>query len=137
MTIARNIEAESSNWSSQTAGTGFIYNGRSNETTLGCVGDGDGSWGEPTGTDCTEKRADGKPRNVLTLSSKQEIYDFAGNVWEHVNGGNTLDGINSATMKGNACGAQLDDNWNSFTNNTTTDTIRQCNFTNGYTYASI
>jgi hypothetical protein len=58
-------------------------------------------------------------------------------MWEHVNGANTLDGSNYTTMNGNACGTQTTNDWNSFTNNPTTDGVRQCNFSNGYTYANV
>lgn len=56
-----------------------------------------------------------------------------------MNGENSINptGTGYANQAGNVCGAQTDNNWNSFTYNAITDTIRQCNFTNGYTYATI
>ncbi|MFA5917156.1 MAG: type II secretion system protein [Candidatus Gracilibacteria bacterium] len=105
MTIARDIEQESNNWSGNSVGSGFIYNGRSNNTTMGCDGyANDLSWAEPTGTDCTQKRNDGKSRNILILSNGEEIRDLSGNVWEYVNGANSLDGTNYAINQGSICG---------------------------------
>ena len=36
MTIARNIEANPTNWSNGITGSGYISNGVSNDATLGC-----------------------------------------------------------------------------------------------------
>jgi hypothetical protein len=100
MTIARNIEATQSNWSWNAVGNWFIYNGRSDDTTMWCVWSGWISdilgWtrAEQTWTECSEKRNDWKSRNILILSNWEEIWDLSGNVWEHVNKANTIDWTN-------------------------------------------
>ena len=89
MAIVRNIEMQDANWSSWSVGSWYIRNWRSENTTLWCDWNADGSRAEPTGTACSEKQADvTTSRNVLTLSNWQKIWDFVGNVWEHVDRGN-------------------------------------------------
>lgn len=84
MTIARDIEATSSNWSSSVIGTGHIPRGHSDNDGTGPLdvsnaldhydGTGNNS-GEAPGSGWEQKR-------VHTLSNGSEIWDFAGNVWE-------------------------------------------------------
>ncbi len=88
MTIARNIELNPSNWSSGKIGSGNIRNGYSENSILWCI-ESD-NYAEPAGTPCNEKRIDGLPRNVLILTNWQKIWDFAWNVWEHVNKTNDI-----------------------------------------------
>jgi hypothetical protein len=85
MTIARNIEA--------TAGGATLYNGVSSDITLGCDATGGNtelrSYATKTGPgdqSCNTKRSH-------SLSNGQMIWDLSGNVWEHVNKGNTTTGI--------------------------------------------
>ncbi|NDK09106.1 hypothetical protein EOM39_07775, partial [Candidatus Gracilibacteria bacterium] len=83
-------------------------------------------WGSTKQSDCDSKRQ-------LQLSNGEIIWDLAGNVWEHVNGANTLNsmGTDFATMQGNACGGN---NWYSFAG---TDGAAggTCSFVSPYTYA--
>ncbi len=94
MTVARDIETTQNNWSGNAVGSWFIYNGRSNDTTMWCAWYTDSTWAEPTWTECTEKRNDWKSRNILILSNWEEIVDLAGNVREYVNKANTIDWTN-------------------------------------------
>ena len=76
MTIARNIEQQGSNWTSGTVGTGYLFNGNSGDATRGYRA-------FPDRYDADK----GTNRNVRAkhiLSNNNAIYDFSGNVWEHV-----------------------------------------------------
>ncbi len=90
MTIARNIEANSKNWSTWKIGEWYIYNGVSG-TSLGC----NITWwnNEPRsfGTKTGAWNSICNPLRQLHLSNGQIIWDFAGNIWEFVNKANTLD----------------------------------------------
>jgi len=72
MTIARNVEQVDQNWTTGIKGSGCLFIGNSGETICGYDG----------------KDPDyGSIRNLrakLVLSNNQEIYDFSGNVNEHV-----------------------------------------------------
>ena len=99
MTIARNIEAEWKNWSSWTVWGWYIWNWNTKDTvpTMWCD---DSTWSKAnwtktwswadtinlswTRTTCDEKRQ-------LILSNNEIIWDFSGNMREHVNKANTLD----------------------------------------------
>jgi hypothetical protein len=59
---------------------------------------------------------------------------MAGNIWSHVNKGNTIDGslFNDAnSWKSDACSGVS--NWASFYNN---DGVSACTYSNGYAYAN-
>ncbi|MDD5770056.1 MAG: hypothetical protein PHE25_03745, partial [Candidatus Gracilibacteria bacterium] len=104
MTIARNIEIIGSNWSGGAVGNGKIYNGISNDLTAGCDGNPDGEWGVPsTNLSCS--------RRILTLSNGNQIWDFAGNVWEHVNKANTIDGSNNSLGQTIVAGCSTPTGW--------------------------
>jgi len=153
MTIARNIEANVDNWSRGTAGTGGIYRGITGEgntaVSLWCqtaVSTGSGTrtyvsraWSTDTTKWWSSKWADCDSKRQHKLSNGEVIWDLAGNVREHVNGRNTMNTDNIGTMNANACGTSWTAGWNwySFTNNTTTDNVTQCDFTNGYSYKNI
>jgi hypothetical protein len=74
MTIARDAAIQSSNWTSnpQVVGTGYLFNGNSADVTRGYDGL------DP------DKGANRNIRAILNLSNGSKIYDFSGNVWEHV-----------------------------------------------------
>ena len=76
MTIARNIDQQDSNWTSNSKGTGYLFNGNSGDATRGYKAFAD------------RYDADkGLNRNIRAshiLSNGSIIYDFSGNVWEHV-----------------------------------------------------
>lgn len=103
MTIARNIESQQVNWSSGSIGNWFIYNWVSEDITKWCDGNSSNSptstsratttwWGDNINLSST--RASCSDRRQLMLSNWEIIWDFAGNVWEHVNKANTLDWSN-------------------------------------------
>jgi len=73
MTIARNAEQVKENWSGSSVGSGCLFRGN--------VGSND-SCGY-NGAD-PEKGLNRNPKAKLILSNKEEIWDIAGNVWEHV-----------------------------------------------------
>jgi prepilin-type N-terminal cleavage/methylation domain-containing protein len=73
MTIAKNAEGVDSNWSSGSKGTGCFFRGN-NGTADACGYNGS----DP------EKGINRNSKAKLTLSNGEEIWDIAGNVWEHV-----------------------------------------------------
>jgi len=73
MTIARNAEQQPQNWSGGSVGSGCLFRGN--------VGYND-SCGY-NGAD-PEKGINRNPKAKFILSNGQEIWDLAGNVWEHV-----------------------------------------------------
>lgn len=116
MTIARNIEASSDNWSIKSAWKGILYNWVSWDMTLWCnvtwwntetrtYGTKTWPWIDNT---CNLKRK-------FMLSNWQEIYDFAWNVSEFVNKANTIDWINfnqwQTTVSWSTSWVDYDDDW--------------------------
>lgn len=108
MTMARNAESVGSNWSSGTVGNGYMYSGHndqapylalaaSTDDNQGYINTGDTATTSDGGyanySSDVEQAYKGQKR-TLTLSNGQVIWDLAGNVWEHVNKANTLDGSN-------------------------------------------
>ncbi len=90
MTIARNIEFESENWSSGIAWTWFVHNWNTNSSDYGCqdrspnASHGATTW-PTTNTACNAMRK-------RKLSNSSYIWDLSWNVREHVNKANTKDG---------------------------------------------
>lgn len=82
-TIARNIEAVASNWSSGTVGNGSINSGHSdgtpNNTLAASATDSDACSG--TGETCSDTVWD-LQRRTFKLSTNDVIWDFAGNAWQ-------------------------------------------------------
>ena len=72
MTIERNIDQQPSNWTSGVVGTGYLFNGNSSDISRGYNGDN------------PEKGVYRNIRASHRLSNGSIIYDFSGNVWEHV-----------------------------------------------------
>ncbi len=150
MTIARSAESVGSNWSSGIVGSGYIYSGHNDESPYGTLvasvddtqgyintGDkastSDGSYGNYSSD--IEQAYKGQ-RRTLTLSNGQIIWDLAGDVWEHVNKANTLNGSNfdnGFNLVSNACGG----NGNYSFYAAGADTATQCAFKSGYSYANI
>lgn len=78
-TIARNIEAQAQNWSSNQVGLGFLNEGHSDASpgaTLAIADETDPFNG--TG------QTNGDQKRTHVLSNNQTIWDFSGNVWEWV-----------------------------------------------------
>ena len=72
MTIARDAEQVNANWTGGEVGSGCLFAGNNGDATCGYDGD------DP------EKGTNRDARAKFILSSGEEIYDIAGNVWEHV-----------------------------------------------------
>jgi prepilin-type N-terminal cleavage/methylation domain-containing protein len=108
MTIARNIEAQLSNWTTGTAtsnaiGTGGLYRGHSDNspvTALAAGADNDGYIGTGQSGFSIERR-------THTLSNGEIIWDMGGNVWEWTN--DTILGKDQPT------GSPVGFNWRQFT----------------------
>ncbi|HUX35751.1 MAG TPA: SUMF1/EgtB/PvdO family nonheme iron enzyme [Candidatus Paceibacterota bacterium] len=80
MTIARNAEQVSSNWSGGSPGSGYMYSGHNDNapaTALTASTDDTQGYSGETNTG-------GNQRRTLTLSNGSVVWDFAGNVWQHV-----------------------------------------------------
>lgn len=81
------------------------------------------------GSDCDSKRQ-------FKLSNGQIIWDVAGNLWSHVNKGNTIDGSfydNADSWKSDACSGV--NTWASFYGND--GGVAACVYSNNYSYANI
>lgn len=123
MAVARNIENNPNNWSNGMTWSGYISNGVSNEigNSHWCAWKQDGvKWAWVTGSDC-----DWTNRNRLELSNGEYIYDLAGNVWEHVNKANTLDG---KLFNSNDFNTEAAEWWNGWKN------WESLTFKNGYSH---
>ena len=72
MTIARDVEQVAQNWSSGIVGTGCLFRGNVGANTCGYNG------ADP------ERGTGRNSKAKLILSNSAEIWDVAGNVWEHV-----------------------------------------------------
>jgi len=90
MTIARQTEILNENWSSWYLLQWFIPIGVSWDTTLWCAwsySNWENWWPTwPTWNDCDNKRK-------LKLLNNEEIWDFAWNLWEHINKTNNINSI--------------------------------------------
>ena len=80
MTIVRNAEQVGSNWSGGSPGSGYIYSGHNdNAPALALAASTDDTQGY-----AGETNTGGNQRRTLTLSNGSVVWDFAGNVWQHV-----------------------------------------------------
>jgi formylglycine-generating enzyme required for sulfatase activity len=77
MTIARDIEATSENWSGGSVGSGTLSRGNSNSNAALASANDDNPYHGTGATDWTHKR-------THTLSNGEMIWDMAGNVWQWV-----------------------------------------------------
>jgi hypothetical protein len=86
MTIARNAEAVTDNWSSGVVGTGWFVRGHSDGTpnnSLAVTDESDPYNG--TGNNAMEAAGSGwQERRTLKLSNGNIVWDFSGNVWSWV-----------------------------------------------------
>lgn len=85
-TIARNIELQQENWSSNEVGTGFINEGHGDGTPSAPIAITDES-DVFNGTGQTS----GDQKRTHVLSNGEIIWDFSGNVWEWVKDTNSTD----------------------------------------------
>ncbi len=72
MKIVRNAEQQSQNWTTGIVGSGCLFTGNTGDGTCGY-----------DGTD-PEYGSSRNQRAMLSLSNGVKVYDFSGNVWEHV-----------------------------------------------------
>lgn len=85
MTLAHNVLRQTSNWSTGTVGSGYIYSGHNDGTPnngLAASTDGDGYSG--TGN------VSGNQRRTLNLSNGEVVWDIAGNLYEWTTGHGTV-----------------------------------------------
>ncbi len=79
MTIARNAEQQSSNWSGESVGSGYLFSGHNDGVPARALQVSTDSNGyADTGN------TSGNQRRTLTLSNGEIIWDMAGNIWEYV-----------------------------------------------------
>lgn len=80
MTIVRNAEQVGSNWSGGAPGNGYMYSGHNDNVPAfaltASTDDTDGYYGETN--------QGGNQRRTFTLANGNVVWDFAGNVWQHV-----------------------------------------------------
>lgn len=106
LTVARDAESVGDNRSSGIVGNGGMFRGITGEgngaSSLGCdtassTEKGPRAYvaraGMNTGKFGTAKQADCDSKRYHRLSNGSVVYDLAGNVWEHVNKMDTIDGI--------------------------------------------
>lgn len=103
MTIARNAEAQASNWTGGSVGSGYLFAGHNDNApgkariasttdtgnnacayTDGDPGTESPSGNCPTNTASGQSGTTGNQKRVLVLSNGAYVWDIAGNVWEHV-----------------------------------------------------
>jgi hypothetical protein len=140
MAAARSAESVADNWSGGAVGSGGMFRGNTVEDdSFGC-NDAGNDYTAAAGSDnaslsfvrtaCADKRQ-------LKLTNGEIIWDMAGNVWEHVNGANTLDGSNHATMNANVCGGGDAANWKWFSFSGNDGAAGgACSFQSPYSYAA-
>lgn len=112
MTIARDLEAVATNWSSGTVGTENLARGWSAAT--GDDGFQNSAVAPSTGAGCLYNSAANtcastgthKLRRTHQLSNGSEVWDFAGNVWEWADW-NTTAGFTSGPTDGTAAWQEL------------------------------
>ncbi len=81
MTIVRNAEQVSSNWTGGSVGSGALYSGHNDNSPATALeassDDGQGYFG-------TGNSSPSGQRRTLILSNGSVVWDFAGNIWQHV-----------------------------------------------------
>ncbi|MCX6702473.1 MAG: hypothetical protein NTW60_01225, partial [Candidatus Wolfebacteria bacterium] len=99
MTIARNAEQVSGNWSGGSPGSGYMYPGHNDNAPayalIADTNDANGYFGETN--------QGGNQRRTLTLSNGSVIWDMAGNVYQHVQRSVNNAGDNTNTITTPTC----------------------------------
>jgi prepilin-type N-terminal cleavage/methylation domain-containing protein len=109
MTIADNAAGQASDWSGGVVGSGLMSRGNSNSSAAQY--DGGSTYG--TGySDFTHLR-------TMNLSNGSVIWDFAGNVWEHVQRSTMNSGDNENTITTPSCSSGSGWQWCQYGNSTT------------------
>ena len=106
MTIARNIEQVTSNWSGGAVGSGYIYSGHNDNTPAQALAadTNDNNGYANTGN------SSGNQRRTLTLTNGSVIWDMSGNVWEWTN--NTIQRKNEPDGFNNSDNSAYIGGWN-------------------------
>lgn len=105
MTIARNIEAQSSNWTGGTVGSGGLWRGHSDNNPSNAL---TASTDDNLGYTGTGNISPSVERRTHTLSNGEVIWDLSGNVWEWTS--DTIQGQN----KPNNSSGNFWQNWSVF-----------------------
>jgi prepilin-type N-terminal cleavage/methylation domain-containing protein len=115
MTIATNAAGQSSNWSGGSPGSGYMYSGHNDNAPANALpadaSDANGYSGETN--------TGGNQRRTLTLSNGSVVWDFAGNVWQHVQRSVNNAGDLTTTMALPACTGGGGWNWCQYGNTLT------------------
>ena len=119
MTIARNIEQVTTNWSWKKVWVWYIYNWVSN-STMWCNGVTNTIYTLPISTRVRASKtwewntgtwiSTCNPYRQHTLTNWQVIWDLSGNVWEHVNKANTIE-VNFASWQTSVAWSSNNTNW--------------------------
>ena len=100
MTIVRNAEAVGSNWTGGAVASGALYSGHNDNAPAyalpASADDSDGYYG-------TGNASSSNQRRTLALGNGSVVWDFAGNVWEHVQRSGSNVGDLTTTMALPAC----------------------------------
>jgi hypothetical protein len=107
MTIARNIEAQASNWSNGSVGSGFLSVGHTNSSS-GTYKACDGLLPIVATNDCTVAGVDPNYKRTHVLSNTEVIWDIPGNLWEWVDWSITP-GLNAPPICGSGSFIELSD----------------------------
>ena len=81
MTMARNIEAQPTNWSTNTVGSGHLYRGHTDNVPANALA---ASTNDNDGYYLTGNTSPSEQRRTLILSNNETLWDFSGNVWQWV-----------------------------------------------------
>ncbi len=137
MAIARNIENVNSNWSSGLVGSGHIYvwNGSGSTTTSSLQASVyDGSW--YINLDSIIPGI--SDRRTLYLNNGETIWDFAGNIREHTNKSDTIDGNWYAISSYRVSDVCNNNGWSDLSFHwIDLDTKAECKFQNNYVISEI
>jgi prepilin-type N-terminal cleavage/methylation domain-containing protein len=104
MTIARNIEAQPSNWTGGTVGSGGLWRGHSDNSPVNALA---ANTDDNLGYEGTGNTSPSIERRTHTLSNGEVIWDLSGNVWEWTN--DTILGKDQPT------GSSTGFNWREYT----------------------
>lgn len=155
MTIARNIEEVSSNWSNNLVWSWYLYSWHNDNSPWYILtwSQNDNDWYNqtldwPTSPwdssyvgflNSTIEQSYKWQKRTLNLSNWQVIWDLAWNVWEHVNKSNTINGINYNDWNNWLSNSCWDANWYSYSIwETIWDTAWiPCVFQNWFLYSNI
>ena len=143
MSLARQIEFNPNNWSTWIIWfwyiPNWISNGPNQINLAWCRGKWlISDWTRPSKWAWVTWWSGCSTKKKLELFNWMYIYDLAWNVWEYVNGANTIDWTGNDTMNANVCWEWWVNDWNTYSFNTWIwDDSIQCEYTNGYYSANL